>query len=296
MNIQEKNNIQHTKLCFFGSPQIAVWVLDELKRTGIAPALIVTNPDARQGRNMILTPTPVACWGDEHHVPVIKPESLHGEHVEQLLKNSGCELFVVAAYGKLIPEAILNIPKYKTINMHPSLLPKLRGASPIRSAILEDMNPTGVSVMILTKGMDEGPLLAQREVSIQKEEWPLPGNLLDERLAREGGALLSAVLPNWVSGDSIPVEQNHSEATYSTKITKEMGELNLKDSPYHNLLKIRAFDGWPGTFFFVEKNGTRTRIKVLDAEITKDGLLHITRVIPEGRHAMDYDTYIKSMQ
>ena len=282
------------KFCFFGSPQISVWVLEELGQAKLVPSLIVTNPDTPQGRKMVVTPTPVARWGEEHGVPVIKPETLRNKEIVQTLKNSECALFIVAAYGKLIPESILDIPRHKTINVHPSLLPKLRGASPIRSAILEDMNPTGISIMILTSGMDEGPLLTQKEILIPHGEWPLSGTLLDKHLAHEGGALLAHILPDWIAGTIAPTEQDHHNATYSTKITKEMGELDLTLDPYQNLLKIRAFDGWPGTFFFTAKRGVRTRIKILDAEIAPDGSLHITRIIPEGKKETTYDTYSKS--
>ncbi len=281
-----------TKIAFFGTPHLSVWVLNELESQGILPALVITNPDTPQGRKMMLTPTPVAVWAEARTIPVLKLASLKSPEVESLLKASRCELFVVAAYGKLIPQAILDIPKYKTLNTHPSLLPLLRGASPVRSAILQDMNPTGVTIMELTAGMDEGPLLIQEEVAIPKEAWPLRGNELDEILFKKGGTMLAEILPNWIDGTCIPHEQDHARATYCTKITKEMGGVNLKDDPYQNLLKIRAFDGWPGTFFLQEKSGHKIRIKIVDAEIGSDGSLTILRVIPEGKKEMDYKDFI----
>lgn len=280
-------------IAFFGSPDIAVWVLDVLAQHNILPILIITNPDTPQGRNMRVTPTPVAKWAEERGIETYKPITLRESAVVEKLQNSKCELFIVAAYGKIIPEIILTIPKYKTLNVHPSLLPKLRGASPIRSAILEDINPTGVSIMELTAGMDEGPLLAQEEILITSKEWPLRGTELDHLLAQKGGALLAETLPKWVRGELIPVEQDHTKATYSKKITKEMGEITLTDDPYQNLLKIRAFDGWPGTYFFIEKNGKRIRVKIIDAELGKNGSLHITRVIPEGKKEMAYEDLMR---
>ena len=286
-----KNNLP--KIAFFGTPDIAVWVLEELESAGILPTLIITNPDSAQGRKMIMTETPVALWAHAHDIPVHKPVTLKDEHVASLLRDSGCDLFVVAAYGKIIPESILNIPKYKTLNMHPSLLPKLRGASPIRSAILHNVFPTGVSIMILTSGVDEGPILAQEEEDIPNSAWPMRGSVLDERLARHGGRLLAHTIPAWVTGDIVPSEQDHSHATYSEKLTKEMALIDLHDDPVTNLHKIKAFDVWPGAFFFhTNTQGVKVRIKIIDAEVV-DGKLSILRVVPEGKKEMDYADYVR---
>ncbi|MCF7815612.1 MAG: methionyl-tRNA formyltransferase [Candidatus Pacebacteria bacterium] len=287
------NNKINPTVAFFGSSQISVWVLEELEKEGILPSLVITNPDTRQGRKMILTETPVAQWAQQKSIATFKPASLRNEEIVATLKASGCDLFIVAAYGKMIPEEILNIPRFKTLNMHPSLLPKLRGASPIRSAILEDVHPTGVSIMILTKGLDEGPILAQEETQIEDSEWPIKGTVLDEILAHQGGKLLAKTIHTWVSGNMQPQEQNHEEATYSQKITKEMGEIDFSNDPYKNLLRIRAFDGWPGAFFFVERKGALVRIKILDALI-QDGVLVPTKIIPEGKKEMLYEDFLRS--
>ena len=291
--MQTNDTLKNIKLGFFGTPHLSVWVLNELESQGILPSLVITNPDTPQGRKMLLTPTPVAVWTETRNIPVLKLASLKDPDVESQLRASGCELFIVAAYGKLIPQNILDIPKYKTLNTHPSLLPLLRGASPVRSAILEDMNPTGVTIMELTAGMDEGPLLVQEEVEIPTVAWPIRGNELDEILFKKGGKMLAEILPKWKDGTCVPYEQDHTRATYCTKITKEMGELDLTAYPYQNLLKIRAFDGWPGTYFFVEKNSEKIRVKVIDAEIGSDGSLTILRIIPEGKKEMDYRDFIK---
>jgi methionyl-tRNA formyltransferase len=147
--------------------------------------------------------------------------------------------------------------------------------------------------MVLTEGMDEGPILAQEEVGIPKESWPIRGSELDELLAKRGGELLARILPDWVNGSITPVEQNHAEATYSKKITKDMGLIDLEDDPYKNLLKIRAFDGWPGTYFFYEKGGVRVRVKIVDAKL-ENGTLVITKIIPEGKGETDFEMFVKS--
>ncbi len=291
-NSLPRKNLKDIKLGFFGGEPLGVPVLETLISHGIVPALVVCNPDRPQGRNLILTAPAVKVFAEKNNIPVIQPESLKDESFSDALRASGCDLFIVVAYGKIIPQNILDIPKYKTINVHPSLLPKLRGPSPIRSAVLEDMNPTGISIMILTAGMDEGPILAQKEVLITDEAWPMRGNELDALLAQKGGELLVETLPKWIAEEIEPQEQNHSEATYSKKITKEDGLIDLDDDPHTNLLKIRAFDGWPSTYFFHEKDGVKTRIKIVDAKI-EDSKLKILRVIPENKKEMGFDTFLK---
>jgi len=281
------------RIAFFGTPQIAVWVLEELERANVIPALIVTNPDTPQGRKMLVTETPVALWAHKHNIHLIKPDSLRDESVVQMLRESGCNLFLVAAYGKIIPQSILDIPKHGTLNVHPSLLPRLRGPSPIRTAILEDENPTGVSIMELTEGVDEGPILAQEIIEIPNEKWPMRGEELDELLARRGGEMLASMIPDWIAGLVERESQDHTEATYSRKITKDMGEIDFSHNPYHNLLKIRALEGNPGTYFYTERGDKRIRVKIVDAELAPDGALRITRVIPEGKKEMSYTDFIK---
>ncbi len=280
------------RIAFFGTPDIAVWVLDVLEAHGIIPTLLITNPDAPQGRKMIRTPSPVARWGETRNISIYKPEKLNTPESFSILEQHHCELFIVTAYGKIIPEAMLVIPKFKTLNVHPSLLPQLRGASPIRTAILEDIRPIGVSIMLLTPRIDDGPILAQESIEIPTESWPIRGRELDELLAKKGGEMLVKVLPAWIAGTCIPQEQNHAQATFSKKITKDMGLINLEDDAYHNFLKIRAFDGWPGTYFFTTKNEHVIRVKIVDAEY-KNGILVLTRVIPEGKKEMSYEDFLR---
>jgi methionyl-tRNA formyltransferase len=281
------------RIAFFGTPTIAVHVLDALKTVQLLPSVVITNPDAPQGRKMVLTPSPVKNWASAEGIPVLQPQSLRTDDtVEKYLRAHDIQLLIVAAYGKIIPQTILDIPAYGTLNMHPSLLPKLRGASPIRSAILEDVRETGVTIMLLDADLDHGPILAQKVVPIPESVWPLRGIELDTLLSVEGGKLLSETIPRWIEGDISPVEQDHDAATFCTKITKEMGEIDLYGDPYQNLLKIRAFDGWPGTYFFHERDGKRIRIKIVDAEL-EAGELKITRIIPEGRNEMDFAAFMQ---
>jgi methionyl-tRNA formyltransferase len=161
----------------------------------------------------------------------------------------------------------------------------------VRSAILENERETGVSIMLLNEKMDEGPIIAQRKVPVP--EWPPRGRELDALLASEGGKLLAEMLPQWVAGEIDAKEQNHDIATYCGIFTKEDGLLDLKADPYHNLLKIRAFDGWPGTYTFFERAGKRIRVQVLDAEVI-NSRLQIMTVKPEGKGEMAYDAFLRS--
>lgn len=285
-------NMEDIRFIFFGGEPLAIPVLEALKKNGILPELIVLNPDRPQGRKMILTPPPAKVWALENGIEVFQPESLRGKDAYEKLSAYTADLFIIVAYGKIIPKNILQIPVRGSINLHPSLLPKLRGPSPIRSAILSDMHETGVTVMLMDEEVDHGPIITQETVTIPKSEWPISGQKLDELLATRGAALLADTVPEWIAGTITPHEQLHEEATYTEKITKEMGEIDLSDDPYRNLLKIRAFDGWPGTFFFTERSGRKMRIKITDAELHPDGTLTIKRVVPEGKKEMDYSDFL----
>lgn len=276
---------------FFGTGEIAVGVLSELEAAGRTPNLIVTSPDRRAGRGNTLTPSPVKLWALERSLAILQPEKLDADFVSQLAARSS-SLFVVVDYGAFLPKKLLAIPARGTLNMHPSLLPRLRGPSPIRSAILNDEKDVGVSVMLVDEKMDHGPIVAQKKVVVP--EWPPRGRELDALMAREGGALLAEFLPLWASGEIEAREQNHDIATFSTMFSKEDGLLDLvTGDPYQNLLKIRAFEGWPGTYSFFERSGKRIRVQILDAHLENKKLI-IERVKPEGKGEMSYEEFVRS--
>ena len=275
-------------MVFFGTPQISVFVLEELEKKGILPSLIVTALDKKRGRKMLLTPPEVKVWAERHNIKTLQTEKINDTFVLKLREKApegGFDVFVVAAYGKLLPKQLLDIPKHGVVNVHPSLLPRLRGANPIRGAILGDEKEVGVSIMLVDEKMDHGPILAQEKVELR--EWPPHGSELDEILARHGGMLLANTLPKWINGEITPQEQNHDNATSTKKVTKEDGLIDLDADPYQNLLKIRAYEGWPGTYFFIERGNKKLRVKIIDAELENE-VLNITRVIPEGKDEMDY--------
>ncbi len=277
-------------IAFFGTPDLAVFVLEELKRAGMMPNVIVTAPDRPAGRSLKLTQPPVRLWADEHDIAVIQPAGLTNQEEVPELGNSEWDLFIVAAYNVILPEWLLAVPKKGVLNVHPSLLPKLRGPSPIRTAIRKDVqDAVGVTILALDTEVDHGPIVAQARVELP--EWPVKGRALDELLFREGGRLLAEVIPLWLAGEITPEEQEHDVATTTHKIRKADGEINLTADAYDNYLSYCAMDGWPGTFFFIEKNGKRVRVKVVDAQYVSGSFTPV-RVIPEGKHEMSWTAFL----
>ncbi len=153
---------------FFGTPQLSAEILEHLKQEGFSPSLIVTNPDKPQGRKMIVTPPPVKLWALQNNIPLLQPENLSDPFFIYKLKTTNYQLFIVVAYGKIIPKEILAIPRKGALNIHYSLLPKYRGASPIETTILKDDRETGVSILLLDEKMDHGPIIAQRGLEITR--------------------------------------------------------------------------------------------------------------------------------
>ncbi len=275
------------RIAFFGTPQFAVYVLDALKEKGVTPDLIVTAVDKPAGRNLVLTPPPAKLWAEENDVDLFQTEKLDGDMIE-ILKEGEYDLYIVAAFGFIIPKNILDIPKHGTLNVHPSLLPRLRGASPLQSAILEE-DKTGVSIMLLDEQMDHGPIVAQEKVEVTP--WPPKASELEKLLGTKGGELLAEAIPDWTAGTIEAKEQDHESATYTQKIKKSDGLIDLADGAEKNFRKIQAYSTWPRAHFFVEKNGKQMRIVITEAHLD-EGVLVIDRVIPEGKKEMDYSVFI----
>lgn len=283
---------------FFGTSHLSLLVLEKMKEKGFLPDLIITAEDKPQGRKMILTPPEVKVWAEKEKIPFIQPKSLRkDETIVDTIKSyfqEGADVFVVASYGKIIPQNILDIPKFQTLNVHPSLLPKLRGASPIKSAILTE-NETGVTIMRLDAEMDHGPILAQKKVVLWNMDNLPYENDLQNLLANVGGEMLSEIFPKWIKGEIKEIEQDHNKATLCGKIEKEDGLLDLTDEPEKNLRKIRAFHMWPGAYFFIKRGDKNIRVIVKKAKI-ENGLLVIERVIPEGKNEMNYADFERGIK
>ncbi len=273
---------------FFGTPDFAVGVLDEMEENGFIPSFVVTAPDKPRGRKLIVTPPEVKVWAEKRGIPVFQPKKLDTEALKKL-KSENLELFVVAAYGKIIPKSILEIPKYGTINVHPSLLPKLRGSSPLQSAILTE-DKTGVTIMLIDEEMDHGDILAQKEfIGLS---WPPKASELMTSLAKVGGQMLAEVIPKYIRGEIIPKQQEHSKATFTKKIEKEDGQIDFSEDAEKNYRKIQAFDLWPRAYFFHESCGKKIRVIVIEAELHNKNLI-IKKVLPEGQKEMTYEEFLR---
>jgi len=256
------------KIVFFGTPEFAVIILNKLKNADLAPILIITRQDAEKGRGLKLSPSPVKLWAKENKIEFWQPENLKDGKFLKKLRDLKTDLFVIASYGKILPTELLNIPPFGSINVHPSLLPKYRGPSPIENAILNNEKEIGVTIMLVDKEMDHGPILAQQKLEIPILNLQFPK--IHNALAELGGKLLIETIPKLLKKEIKPKEQNHAEATYTEKIKKENGYIKWLEPAKIIERKIRALNPWPGTFTFWKKNSRLTRLIITETEIIKN--------------------------
>jgi len=264
------------KFAFFGGEPLSLPTLDKLYRDGLVPSLIVSNSDRPQGRYLEITPPPAAIWAKEHNIPLLQSEKLNREDFDK-----DFDFFVVVSYGKIIPKEILELPKLGTINIHPSLLPAYRGPSPIVSAILNGDAETGITIIKIDEELDHGPILAQEKIKLSLNELAQD---LEKILAELGGEMLVKVIPLFIDNKLSPREQDHSQATFTKKIKKEDGLIDLNDDGIKNYNKFRAYATWPRTFFF--KDGKRIIITKAKLE---NGNFVIEKILPEGKKEIPYN-------
>lgn len=278
------------KFVFFGTPKFAAIILEKIIEAGFAPETVVCNPDKPIGRKKVLTPPPVKelILSKKLKTKILQPVNLTTSHVVNELKVLNTDVFVVAAYNKIISEEITNIPEFKTIGVHPSLLPKYRGPSPIQSALLNGEKETGVDLFLLDKEIDHGPVIASAKCKItEKDNY----KTLTEKLARLGARLLIENLPKYLTGKIEPKEQDHSGATFTKKFSTEDGKIDLnKDIPELIFNKIRALNPDPGVFTFMNTKTGPKRLKLLEAEI-KEGKIELLKVQPEGKKPMSFKDF-----
>jgi methionyl-tRNA formyltransferase len=284
-------NQEPVKFAFWGTSEFSVYILDSLKSKGFLPKLIVSTPDKPQGRKLEIKPTLTKIWAEKNNIPILQPAKLDDEFYHSLL-TTDYSLFIVVSYGKIIPDKFLSLPKHKTLNVHPSLLPELRGPSPIETAILRDIKNTGVSIMRLDKEMDHGPIIAQAKYDVS--EWTKKEEL-EKTLAEIGGELLADTLPKWISSEIKEEEQDHTKATYCKKIQKLDAQIDFDEDPYLNCRKIKAYSGWPNAFYFLEHGRKKIRVIIKDADFV-DGKLVITKVVPEGKKEMSYNDFARGIR
>lgn len=248
---------------FMGTPQFAVPALLALFEISEVIA-VITKPDEPVGRKKILVPPPIKVEAQKRNVLVLQPEKIRDPQFISIIRDLQPDLIVVAAYGKIIPRELLALPRYGTINVHASLLPKYRGASPKQAAILAGESETGVTIMLIDELLDHGPILAQATISIAPDE---TGGSLTEKLATVGAKLLAATIPEWVAGRIKPQEQDHAKATMTKLLTRDDGKIDWsKPADYIERL-VRVYDPWPGAWTTVWIKDLGLRIKVLKARL-----------------------------
>jgi len=275
---------------FFGTPYVARDTLAALIEQGFIPAVVITSPDSAKGRGLALQPTETKELALMHGIPVLTPEKLSPEAIEEIC-SFDCEYGVVVAYGKLLPQALIDVFPLGLLNIHYSLLPKYRGASPVESALLAGDTVTGVAIQKLVLKLDAGDVYATKEVAIEPTETTKE---LRARLIALGSELLIELLPQFEAGTARATPQDESQATHVGKIHKSEGELQIPGNDLLNWRKYRAYFESPGTYFFVRKGDTSVRVKIAKARF-ENGVFTPERVIPEGKREMAYEDFVRSL-
>lgn len=236
------------RIVFMGTPDFATPLVEACAGLGELVA-VVTQPDRPKGRGNAVVAPPVKLWAQAHGVPVWQPVKVKTGELEAQLRAAAPDVAVVAAYGRILPKGVLEAPRLGCVNVHASLLPKLRGAAPIQWAIAQGEAETGVCLMQMDEGLDTGPVLARRSLPIAPDE---TGGSLFEKLSVLGRALLTAELPRFLRGELTPQPQDHARHTLAPIIDKQDGKLDFTRSALELERRVRAFDPWPGTFTTLE--------------------------------------------
>ncbi len=298
------------RLVFMGTPEFAIPALEKLISEGYRPVAVYSQPDRPAGRGRNLVAPPVKQAALNHGLPVVQPVSLKDPAELERLTSLKPDLIVVAAFGQLLPRPVLDLPPFGCLNLHPSLLPRHRGASPIPAAILAGDEETGVSLMLLDEGLDTGPILAQRGIPIEPED---TAETLEAKLAKLGAELLVEVLPRWLAREITPQPQDEAKATYAPPLSKQDGEINWERSALELWRRVRAFYPWPGCYTWLRGK----RLKVLEARplpggeglkpgtvlalpgdapvgvVTGEGILGLRRVQLEGKKPLSAEEFLR---
>ncbi len=278
------------KYAFFGTPKFAAIILENLAKAQMAPAIVICNPDKPVGRKKIVTLPPTKEVALKYNIEVAQPENLKSWDNEARLK--GYEFAVVAAYAKIIPQRILDLFPKGVIGIHPSFLPKYRGASPIQSAILNGDAKTGVTLYVLDKEVDHGPVIDAETVPIDEHD---NYTSLLGKLAVFGGEMLTHKLPEWYVGKIIPKEQDHGAATFTKKFGEKDAMVDLaKDNSLEIYRKIKALNPEPGVYTFIQKDDKKLRVKLLEA-LYSDNKLVLKKVQVEGKNPTENRRYIDEL-
>jgi methionyl-tRNA formyltransferase len=295
---------------FMGTPQFAVTILESLLQSSYQVLAVYTQPDKPAGRGRPVVFPPVKKLALERQIPVIQPETFKSSEVGEKLASFQPELIIVAAFGSILPPEVLSLPKFACLNVHPSLLPRHRGPSPVVNTILCGDELTGVTIMVMDAGLDTGPILAQKKVGISFMD---TAGSLSSKLADVGAKLLLETLPKWLGGELKPQAQDESQATYSKLITSKDAEIDWHLSALELWRMVRAYNPWPSCYTWCQ--GKRLKIHkaiplgdggegeigevIALAEqpgvgvVTKQGILGLCQVQLEGRREMSANDFVR---
>jgi methionyl-tRNA formyltransferase len=295
---------------FMGTPQFAATILKALLRSSYQVRAVYTQPDKPAGRGRPVVFSPVKKLALERQIPVIQPETLKSSEVVDRLASSQPELIIVAAFGAILAPEVLSLPKFACLNVHPSLLPRHRGPSPVANTILCGDEITGVTILLMDAGLDTGPILAQEKVGISFMDTT---GSLSTTLADVGSKLLLKTLPGWLNRELGPQVQNEAQATYSKLITSEDAEIDWHLSAVELWRRVRAYNPWPISYTWYQ--GKRLKIhssiplgNIVKGEtgevtalseapgvgvVTGEGILGLCQVQLEGRRGMSVYDFVR---
>lgn len=299
------------KVVFMGTPDFAVGTLERIIADGHEVAAVVSQPDKPKGRSKELVMPPVKQCAVKYNIPVYQPVKLRNSEVVDIIRKIAPDVIVVVAFGQILPQCVLDMPKYGCVNVHASLLPKYRGAAPIQWAVIDGLEKTGVTTMLMNAGIDTGDILLQEEITLDRKE---TGGSLFDRLCVLGAELLSKTLKGLEQGIITPVKQDDSIATHVGMLTKEMGNIDFNKPAAEIERLIRGLNPWPSAF--TRLNGKQ--LKIWDSEVVADtqeavcgtitevlkngivvkcgeGSLKITELQLEGKKRMMADAFLRGV-
>ena len=251
--------IADIKSIFIGTPEFGAIVLDEVVNAGLKPSLVLTSLDKPVGRKQLLTKPAVKIIAEKHGIPILQAEKM--ADAKDKIQNINPDVILVAAFGKILPKEILEIPKHGALNLHPSLLPRWRGASPIQHTILSGDTETGATIILMDDKIDHGPIVAAKKY--EGDLSTISYKDLEKELAELGAKLMIETVPKWVSGKIKPEPQEEDLATYTNVLRKEDGRIIWKNWAKEIERQIRAFSFWPGTYCIWPENDEVKQIKIL---------------------------------
>ncbi len=296
------------KIIYAGTTDFGIPTLERLKNN-YELVLIITQPDKPTGRNKALTPPPIKVWAEKNNIPVQQPDKIAS--LKSVLTNLEPDLMIVAAYGQIIPKDILDIPKFKSINIHGSLLPKYRGPSPIQTAILNGSGSSGITLIQMDEKMDHGPIITTAAIPLDENE---NYTTLHKKMSLAAADLVMKILPDWFAGKITPVEQAHSLASYTKLLTRDDARIVWTNSGLNILEQINALNPEPGTWTTLDGKN----IKVISAKLlneskielpgkiysyqgqlavkTKDISILIDQIQPEGKSPMSGKDFLNGLK